>query len=698
MVGNPDNLASGRRGIPVRLLLWGAVVLFAAAAGCRKVALHEDPGSISHGSVHWFANEKTAFLFFAINETPDRLIDPVFEFSWSEQTAGGGVLTHDLSEVDFSSAVHQHSMIKCGPGTVCGSYSFRAENPIVSALFQFRYDRSSPLSLVKSLSPSNHPAGTTADAYSALVYGVFDQENAHNQVRVHHNFGSPSNAEVSSYGMTRNFSLSEPVLFAPDDDVIEEHRSTVQSPLMFPANFCTGVGAVSAVFDGKDYWQSTLLDPAVGVRGACFNVRYLDRNGASVLEADVPGYAFRNPEVKDSTLSFTSPLRPVNEIHVLVKICDDEPAAAGMIDEDFLKYQKFIMDMEASSEDVCFRIGQEAQFKQDFETHIANRLVAAKTANSTGGDYMFTVLLHEKFSSEFLIVQGIVADALTTIVKSEEQNVSPRLVGSFVYSGSTSFAPTANQRKYITWCPQELLGSIFDLSFGSQNCLTTPAANLDLKVINFVQPLGPFPSLQNYTDYLKKYGDAGLARSPDLAFYSPQLTANSLVEKKSNITFFDAERFSLIAGEYMKVCGDRKDQASRSFFVRVPDQPASVPSLPLYDMNASWLSDEAAGEYRVGIEWDFPFWGGVEYTAALTGKVISIVPFQQSQKAFESLGDSKWVTPVWNFGKYVQKCSKYCDNPVFDEASVYQPNNPWRAAIDDRCSIPVPPVYPEEKT
>jgi hypothetical protein len=236
---------------------------------------------------------------------------------------------------------------------------------------------------------------------------------------------------------------------------------------------------------------------------------------------------------------------------------------------------------------------------------------------------------------------------------------------------------------------------MFVPGLGSQNCLTTRARDLDLQVINFVQPLGPFPSLENYTSYVKDYGDTGLVRSPDLSFSSPQLTVNSQVEKSTSITFFDAERFDLVAGEYAKVCGDRLDSEVMSFYVRTEDQPASVPSIPLYDMNAEWLSNDGGGSYKIGIEWEFPYWGGIRYNSALTGKVVTVVPFQQSFKSFEQLGDTKWVTDSWNFGKYVQKCSKYCDNPVFDETGIYQPSNLWRSSFDDRCSIPLPPTYVE---
>ncbi len=684
----------------LRLRASSNIVIFLAllclfGTSCQKVPLRESAGSISHGSIHWFENEKTAFLFFAVNELPERLIDPTFEFSWSEQTPGGGVVARELAEIDLLQAVHQHRFVPCAQGIVCGSFSFKADNPLVDAFFQFRYDRSSPLALTANLSPTNHQAGNTMSAYSALVYGIFDDKNSFTNVRVHHNFGSPSNEEVLSYGMTRKFEVSEPVLFAPEPELIDMHRVEVESALMFPATFCPTVTDSTSILEGESKWLGTKLNPETGIRGACFNLNYLDRNDKPLLNAMVSSYAFRNPEVMDSSLTFTTPLKPVNEIPVLVKICSDEPSAGSMTDSDFLNYQRFIMGMVNRPEDLCFRIGKESEFKQAFETHIANRLVSAKATNTTGGDFMFLILLHEKFSPEFISLQGQIADALTTIAKTEEANVSPRLVGSFVYSGSTNFSPTASQRKFLTWCPQELLAGMFIPGLGSQNCLTMKAQDLDLQVINFVQPLGAFPSLQNYTDYVKEYGDKGLARSPDLKFSSPQLTVNSQVEKSTNVTFFDAERFSLINGEYAKVCGDRLDRAVMSFFVRSPDQPASVPSIPLYDMNAEWLSDDADGEYRIGIEWEFPYWGGVNYNSALTGKVVAVVPFQQSFKSFEQLGDPKWVTDSWKFGKYVQKCSKYCENPVFDEVGVYQPSNLWRFSFDDRCSIPLPPVYSE---
>src|SRR5690606_29786003 len=188
---------------------------------------------------------------------------------------------------------------------------------------------------------------------------------------------------------------------------------------------------------------------------------------------------------------------------------------------DFLDYQRFILGMKNSAPDVCLDFNDLEGFEQDLDTYFTNALNYALANNEKGQDVIFVIAYHQILSSEFFNFHQKIAARLTTLIASHAERVSPRLVGAIVYDTGVKFRPTAAQRQNMIWCPQELdpvLVAAGMADVGSENCISTPAAELDLEVINFVASLGPFPSLDNYLNYIEDFGDRGLAGNPRLEF------------------------------------------------------------------------------------------------------------------------------------------------------------------------------------
>ena len=661
--------------------------------GCySKTPLDESYGAITRASGDWFANEGVAYIFFSLAEQPERLVNPVWEVAYNEQTKDGGVVEHPFTAIDLAQGVHEHQILPCGTHMWCGSYSFKSAGAIPGATIRFRYDKDSPLELTSDMSLANHAVGTTAASYSALVFGVFDEKNAALQARVHNNFAALSHEESLAYGLTRRFRISDAALKDKTIDEISALKKAADNPILFPATGCSGTSASAPLtFAGVSAWLPDEFPASTLAAGACLGVEYLDKQDEPLLLAKAYGYARRNPELSHAPLTLTSPRHEVNQIQVLVKICDDDPAAASMVDSQFFDYQKFILRMDRPY-DVCFRLGQETLFEEQFKTHLQTRLSAAKSAGAPFGDYLFVVLLHENFGKDFNEIQSSMAGVLTTMVADEATHVSPRLVGGFVYDSSLNFQPTAEQKKRIIWCPQSLPTGYGNpaLSLSVQNCTMTKAVALDLTLINFVAPLGPLPSQDAYKEYVKKYGDTGLAKNPSLHFYSPPTNENTRYDTNETVTFFDSERYVIGAGEGARVCSSGTD--ANYFRFRTATMGDTDASLDFSSVANLWLSKEAAGEYSIGLAWDYPFFGGINYDGALNGKIVSVVPYTRSVKSFETLGDPVWQTTSWHMSDYVQHCSRYCDNPYFEEDGSYQINSIWRTFEDYKCPNPSYPT------
>ncbi len=685
---------------PPALALALALVVVGVSANvtaCRKVPLIEQQGSFTAANAHWFGNENVAYVFFSVAEDPALLEQAFWEMRYTLKTPAGGTEIHDWARIDFAAGVHEHSVESCGARRICGSYSFVTDKPLDSMTVRVNYNPDASLFLELEASVQAHPAGTDASAHSAFLYGVWDVTNEHVQTRVHHNFGAPGDAEILRYGMRRRFRIREPALVATTADEIQTARAQGSDFLFTPA-FCApaAAGAVSAEFVGEKSWLPPRFDPAGGERGVCFTGEFLDKKGARLFLGS--GYAQKNPELGPSSYTFLTPLRKAIEMPIVLRYCQDDPQADQVTDADFFTYQKYILGLPDRPVDLCFRVGKEAEFKTAFETLMVERLTLVKQESSDGRDFVFVVLFHQNLSKEFRRFHQIIAESLSAQIASEAANVSPRLVGGFVYDSRTDFRPTAAQRKLLLWCPQAITPEelIFDPQPAglNENCSVTPTTNLDLTVINFITPMGAFPSLADYQKYVDKYGDRGLAKNPSVGFSSVPTGANTRQEAGKQVTFHDGERLVLSDGQVIRLCLDKGGaEILGNLRFRLDDMPAEQESFTIVEAAALWMSDSAAGEYRVGTAWDFPYIGAVSYTSALTGNVVSVIPFQRSFKNREALGDPKWGIDRWNIGDYMQVCRRFCDHPFFDEGGTYQIHAPWKEKEGASCPAAIHPTF-----
>jgi hypothetical protein len=662
------------------------------------VPLIEQQGHLEKVSAHWFENEGVAYVFFSVAEDPELLQRSYWQMRYTLRTAAGGTELHDWARIDFNAGVHEHAVVPCGFHRLCGSYSFKTALPLDTFSLRLDYDPESTLFLEQdAASVQAHAKGTDWTQHSALLFGVFDRQNQHVQARVHHNFGDPSSDEIPQYGMKRRFRVRDPGLHdAADEDVAA--AIPTNSDFLFDSTLCTAApaGAVVADFSGESTWMPDAFATETAESGVCFTADLLDKAGATLYTGSA--FARKNPELANSSYTFETPLKDATKLPIVLRYCEDDPQFGKVTDATFFDYQRYITNVPDRPVDLCFKVGAETEFKDAFQRQLAARLTEAKAKNEGAHDFVFVIIFHQDLSTEFRKFHQIIAESLAALIDGESANVTPRLVGAFVYDSRVDFRPTAAQRKGIIWCPQELPTGLDPARFAqpdglSDNCLVTPTAKLDLTVINFVTPLGPFPTLKNYQDYVKKYGDRGTSHAPHLNFSSVPTGPNTRQETGETVTFFDGERLVVNPGEIVRLCLDRgQPEMLPDLRFRVLGTPDSEPSLKISEVAALWQAGTTeATEYQLGVAWEFPFVGREDYEATLSGNVVAVIPFQKSSTTYEQLGNAKWLREKWPVGDSLEICHRFCGHPYFDEGGVYQIHAAWKERSDFNCPAAVYP-------
>lgn len=671
-----------------------AFVLVAALSitgftACEKVPLREHRGQFDLATAHWFENEKTQYLFFSI----EGLRTGQAKVSWPAEfeLAKGN---EEFKKINFAEAVHQHQLVECGEGKICGSFSFKADTAVPRLAIRYRYNAESPLVETVAVPTSQHRANTGSNAQSALIYGVFNGTNSRLQVRVHDNFGSPDSEQIKAYGMTRRFSVESTTLANVSANFDEATADTLAASdaFHFPSRECEPFVRGSAgqpwQFTGSEAWAEHELDPQRPESAACFRIKSLDRGGRLLNEA--PALARRNPELGEEALSIRSPLQDALKIPLVFGYCLDRPDSARLTSPLFLEYQRYILGMSMKGGfDACFAIGEEDRFTLEVDRVIKEKLQRARQDATSNRDFFFTVVIHHRFAGEFDKFQEIISEKLAQAIQLESTSMtSPRLVGGFVYDSRAPGAHIAARSPHVVWCPRiEIENS--PTGNADANCTPRRAGQVTLGPLNFLIPMGPFPTLDTYVKYVEENGgDRGQSKNPQLAIRSVQTNENS-VSDPSGIdlyTFFDGQRLSFNATERLRFCFDRDQDQTLQQLVFKADQVRG--SNPILDVNAAQtLANSGRSQsLYVGLRWANPFIGGFTFESPIEGKILSFIPISTSFPNQQKIGDELWSRSNWNLGPLLQKCQRHCDHPYFDEAGVYQLNRKWSREV--RCPMP----------
>lgn len=684
---------------------------------CHKVPLRDQRGNFSLAAAHWFENEKTQYVFFSLDNL--RKEHTAADFTSRFEIALEGLTDDAYQPLDPARAVHIHSVVPCGENRLCGSYSLHAERAASAVRVRFRYYQGSPVTVELRIPNTLHPESDSADAQSAFVYGVFNGDNSRAQWRVHDNFGSPNSEEIKSFGMIRSFETSDPHLATVEPRAQVELRQRSGSPFLFPATaVCVGsnLPPISAHisahrFSGIESWLPETFAPNAPEGTLCSRVRFLDHRGETLRTAFA--LARRNPVLLDETLSVQAPLHPARRIPLVISYCPGLPDSDALTSSIFLDYQRFILGLGKAPIDVCFKAGDEESFQRDLDRVITTKLAEARRTNTDDSDFMFIVAINHRLGPLVPRFHQHLLNALQTRVEAERSLISPRLAGAFVYDSTPQeYFANLNPGPGIVWCPRKPpdpsegtpgsnnnnndnnnnKGNNTDPLAQEPNCSSGAGGEWNLDVVNFVIPMGPFPTLETYVNHVRKMGDKGTSRNPEFVMNTVRTNPGSMTVQGLTVTFFDGERIPLTAGEGIHVCDDRDtDNILSSVMVHAPETEGNWVR-PITSAVATLANPGEAISFAIGLAWEQPFWGGVSFDSPYSGKALSFIPFSMTVRNQQKLGDPKWQRGRWNIGRLLQKCVRHCDHPQFDEAGIYQIRGTWRTEYANRrCSTPRPP-------
>jgi hypothetical protein len=315
--------------------------------------------------------------------------------------------------------------------------------------------------------------------------------------------------------------------------------------------------------------------------------------------------------------------------------------------------------------------------------------VRARQGATSTRDFFFTVLIHHRLAPEIDKFQEIIADKLADAIRIESSTmISPRLVGGFVYDSRAPDMRISTRSPHVVWCPR-IENPDSPTANADANCTPRRAGQVTLGPLNFLIPMGPFPTLDTYVQYIRENGgDRGQSRNPQLAVRAVQTNENSMSDPggANLFTFFDGQRLSFNETERLRFCFDRdQDLTLQQLVFKKGD--ARSPSQVFDVVTAQNLANSGrAASLDVGLKWNNPFIGGFTFESPVEGKVLSFIPISTTLPGKQKIGDEVWARTNWNIGPLLQKCLRHCDHPFFDEAGVYQINQSW--SEDVRCPTP----------
>lgn len=687
----------GKKGGPLlRQLALSAVIVFSLGCDPHKVPLNYSPREIELVASHWYENEKVTYLFFKIRGAAK--IDSLDLMEWTLVDSESSEQQSLYQPFRPESAVHEHRLVPCAQD-LCGSFSVYSKQAPRKARMRLKYHAKSLLFAESETVVNSHSDDGTSNSFSQLLFGTFDALNTHLQIHTLANFGTPLNGEISSYGLTRRLRINGGAAYHWTKTTLDQQRRLLRTPTLFSQTPCDQWAEKDPRLQISNHWDFTTrseslplwipisLTSANEAPGVCFRAEFLDQKGQTLTSGVLIGR--KNPEVLALPLKIKTPLQPARSIPIILSYCEKQGAETpAMTSILFLEYQKFILQAQGQSTDLCFNVGQEETFEGKLKGLLADKLRKAKASAVSQRDFIFTVILNHRQNSEFQGFQEIVASQLHLLIESERLKQSPRLVGAFVYDSDAHFQTPQLAHQNIIWCPQMPLqpssatNERFDAGI---NCLVNDAEMLKSSLLNFLIPMGPFPSLTTYENYWNQYGDKGFIRDPQFEVKSVTVNALTVQDLKERTTFFESETLHLEPSEGLRLCFENDFKNSLLPHLRFRSLQESDKILTANEL-IPYTAESALGiSLQLGIFWEYAFYGGIRYNTPVSGSVLGLIPFEKSFKSYTILGDQKWQLSEWNLNNYFQKCQRFCDHPFFDEAGIYQLNERWKTPSALHC-------------
>jgi hypothetical protein len=653
----------------------------------------------------WFEEERTLFVFWRF--AADQGLGPTSRIEIGIVTASG---ERPILPVADYTPVHRHVGVDCGVRGRCGSVSIALDEEPLAVPIQLRWHEEGQLVLGQDADLTIVRAGRPWLQRSAVVYGVFDGDNARVQWRLRHQFPNLGNHDVEALGLRRSFVVRDPRVGDLDDLARAGFVDNPWGYALFascPAEFVVhDEGPLST--DDRAIFSTVPVDDALVTRQVvCADADVTDATGTFTTTA----LARRNPDVVPAFPFLRTPVTDARPLRLTLVTCNN------VVSEPHLQMQqqRLLHDGAVECVDDLDDPGQQGAFTARL-TELVER------ERPAGDDLIFSVVLNREDVDEDVAIA--LEQALNDVLVEERAKTSPRAVGAIVYDSATFPTRIAAAKPYLLWCPGD--PGINDLTdFADPDVLNQIyhcAINLDVALpIDLPEPLDRLTIAQlpllatrrQYLNYVALFGEGAVGATDKLTLLAPRRGADARdvalgftsvepdnpldpfpVDPRSPFgstdlaTFFDDEVLTVLPEETLSVCAG---EASVHVVVQAnaDEFPQSLDALP-----ARHASDPQP-RYLLGLRWDGAFYVRFDYRAVIAGatEVVGLtLPFAPSLPGTVNFREKLWTAASFDLRDELTKCRRFCDHPTFDNAGIYQVLQPFSPTYDNGCYAPCFPT------
>ena len=658
-------------------------LLVSPLLSCRKVPIYDIGARFALADTSWFAEEETLFVFYEIHAEQGISEESVVEVSYV--TDDGEVPFTPLTDLP---SVHTHVAADCGPQTLCGSASVPVPLEPRSVAVRMRYHRDGELALTTETAYNVVEPGPAHTQRSLVVYGVFDETNSQVQWRSRNQLPTIRNERASELGLRRTFTVRGQrhgtTSLASENN---PYSYGVSCPVTFPAT-----GALPLTTNERASFEPEPLPEEVyGSSVVCAEATVEDATGTFTAGT----FARKNPEVRPAFPLLRTPIEEATQLRFFLGPCDRTISA---LHEDMLRQR---LQLGATPK-TCTDDWQQPGFVEELVDLFRSAVEGARPA----GDDMVLVIAIEQ---DEVGLSALVEDALDQVVPSERLRSSPRLAGAFLLDSDTYTISSDDLARSTLWCPSTGSGA-------SAACAVAPDPEVVLGPFSFAS-LPILPTRDDYLEFIDTYSEEQAGEVQEITFLAPELaTVSDHVDLGdfAVATFLNGEQinadpddaFSYCLGEEPVPFVFRSEILQSEYIEQILAYGCEDLSIPedlcataLYGLSPlEWLPDwhNAFGEssYDLGLLWDFPFLVRMEYSMVQAGAVSAFgfsVPFGIAAPGESYYGTPLWMQEEFPLAEELTQCSRFCDHPTFDSASVYHVTDPFRSTYAHNCYLPVYP-------
>lgn len=658
------------------------VLLSTMLGGCDfidtivRVPIVDVGASFEIADTTWFEGEHTLFVFYQIQAWEGLGPDSVVEIAYRTNE-----VNHDWTPLADFAPVHAHVPVDCGARKLCGSYSIAEPLQPRDVRVRVRYHKDGALAL--DADPlSNHVValGPAHTSRSAVMYGVFDEENLHVQWRLRHQFPAIRNEEATRLGLRRAFTVTD----SRYGDLPADRSTFVGNPYGYgalpgcPDAWDTHVMSPVQTTDRAMFDTQAYLVPSYTAGFACGTTTVTDARGTFVTSA----LAQKNPQTRPAFAALRTPITENVTLPVLLRVCQD-PTSDNHQD---MQKQRTSMDESAL---ICIDDWQTMGFSDRLATRISEKV---DTLRQDGNDMVLVITLNRP-DDEPGVAQAVEA-ALAIVLPEENDQASPRVSGAFVFDTGVYTITRPEVTRLTLWCP----GTRQPDPAGGAN---PSATSCPLQRVQR-QPLGDsisfaqlpiLPSEDQYEKFIEEYGANQTGRVTNTTYRAPVRTPTSEnvpVGDFGVATFFNNEAITPEATDNFSYCAE---DDTGNVVVRVPGIEDLLPLSSLGEVHRA----TGGGRYELGLVWDFPFLMHLEYISVLAAQfdlpeqIPLIAAFGIGNPAEQYLGAGAWAQDRFEIGDALAQCTAFCAHPTFNSAGVYNVDD----LFTDYASRCYRPTFPQ---